>query len=701
MTSAHDTGQIIAFYSYKGGTGRTMALANTAWILASNGLKVLAVDWDLESPGLHRFFHPFLDENTVSSTTGVVDIISDYMWATAKPHDDQDWHLQYARVLPHAVSLNWRFPGEGTLDFVSAGQQNRDYSAMPSIFDWDNFYERLGGGQFIAALRADMKANYDYILIDSRTGLSDIADICTIALPDILVDCFTMSDQSINGAAEVARHIDARYPDKRIRILPVLMRVDDGEKKKVDTGRLHARSMFEGFPKGLTAEETSAYWGSVEIPYKRFYAFEETLATFGDEPGSPGSMLAAFERLTAAITGGVVSAFPPLEDAVRTRWLDMFTRRQPARQPDVLISYAPEDRMWADWVAALLEQAGFRVTVHALHEPDIADDVEHARFTATIAILSAAYARAFHSWASVQEPAADGPSDMIVLRVTDVRLTPPFNLRPPADLVRLGQDDAIEVVLRAVSRLRSGHDLRVAADSLSVRYPGTAPTLWNVGTRNAAFTGRNATLETLRNELLGSNKAVVLPQALYGLGGVGKTQVALEYAHRFAADYDVVWWISAEQRDLISPQLAELARQMGLPVTDSVVETAEAARDALRRGEPWSRWLLIFDNAEDPEDIEPFLPGGGFGHVIVTSRNQLWSSVASPLEVDVFSLDESVEHLIRRVPRLSRAEAEQVAEALGNLPLAVEQAAAWLSETGLPASEYVWELQTQAPRSCR
>ena len=78
-------GQIITFYSYKGGTGRTMALANVAWILASNGKRVLAVDWDLESPGLHKFFHPFLDESTVSATPGVIEIINDYASAAVDP----------------------------------------------------------------------------------------------------------------------------------------------------------------------------------------------------------------------------------------------------------------------------------------------------------------------------------------------------------------------------------------------------------------------------------------------------------------------------------------------------------------------------------------------------------------------------------------------------------------------------------------
>ena len=78
-------GQIVTFYSYKGGTGRTMAMANVAWIIASHGKRVLTVDWDLESPGLHKFFHPFLNESTVSATPGVIEIINEYASAAVDP----------------------------------------------------------------------------------------------------------------------------------------------------------------------------------------------------------------------------------------------------------------------------------------------------------------------------------------------------------------------------------------------------------------------------------------------------------------------------------------------------------------------------------------------------------------------------------------------------------------------------------------
>ena len=324
MTAGRD-GRVVTFYSYKGGTGRTMALANTAWILAANGYRVLAVDWDLEAPGLHRFFHPFLDPSTLGATTGVIDLITEYAWAATNPvQRADDWHRDYARIQPHAVSLNpealgWEFPQGGTLDFVSAGRQNREYSATVSTFDWDNFYDRLGGGHFFDALRDDMKTHYDYVLIDSRTGLSDIADICTVHLPDVLVDCFTLSDQSIDGAAAVARQIAERYTGRPIAIFPVPMRIDEGEKEKADAGRALARLKFDRLPRDLSGDELTAYWGAVEIPYRPYYAYEETLATFGDEAGLSNSLLSAFERLTAVISHREITSMPPVAEEVRLR----------------------------------------------------------------------------------------------------------------------------------------------------------------------------------------------------------------------------------------------------------------------------------------------------------------------------------------------------------------------------------------------
>ncbi|WP_225828567.1 KGGVGR-motif variant AAA ATPase [Streptomyces naphthomycinicus] len=327
--------RIITFYSYKGGTGRSMALANTAWILASNGRRVLMVDWDLEAPGLHRYFHPFLPDHELRSSPGVIDMVWEYATAATDPTaaDEPGWPERLAAVRPYAMSVEYEFPGKGTIDFVPAGRQDPLYSTLVTTFDWNNFYERLGGGGFVEALKRNMRAHYDYVLIDSRTGLSDTAGICTVQFPDILVNCFSHSNQAIDGAEAVASSVHRQRARNQLRMFPVPMRVEDGEADRLEAGRHYAEAAFGRYLSHV--RDPKAYWGRVEVPYKPFYAYEEVLATFRDEPGHPGSVLAATERLVGYLTDGDITGLgAPLAQAERQAILRRFQRPRP-QDPDL------------------------------------------------------------------------------------------------------------------------------------------------------------------------------------------------------------------------------------------------------------------------------------------------------------------------------------------------------------------------------
>lgn len=703
MTQAD--GKIVTFYSYKGGTGRTMALANVAWILASNGLRVLTVDWDLDSPGLARFFHPFLDADLFASTSGVIDILKNYARAATRPGPrPDDWYLNDARVVPHAVSLDWRFPGGGKLDIISAGTADARYSTAVAEFRWDNFYARLGGGLFLRAMREDMQRNYDYTLIDSRTGLSDIAGVCTVQFPDTVVNCFTLAGQAIEGAAAVARSIEAMSSQRPIRILPVPMRVEYGEQTKLANGQALARARFAGYPQGMEVQDARRYWGEVEIPYRLFYAYEEILATFGDDPHQTTSLLAAYERLTAAITEGQCGELPPIPEPQRRRVAAMFERKQSLESSDVFLCHGLQDRLWADWVADVLRKAGYRAVKQGTAlppGPDVAGELAQAVRSAgcTVVLLSPSYVRSTQAralWDVLSATEREGiRSSLVSLRVADGRLDPPFDSWNAADIVLQSEEAAAQAVLRAlqvrVPGLAAGAVEPEDDNAPEVRYPNARPPVWNVPMRNATFTGRAELLERLRDQVSGGMTVV---QAVSGLGGVGKTQLVLEYAHRFMADYELVWWIPAEQEELIDSALADIAPYLGIHQGDNTHEVATAVLKALQRGEPYRKWMLIFDNVEGPDTITEHVPTST-GHVIITSRHTEWSGMAARLEVDVFTAEESVEHLTRRVAGLTAAEAREVSEVVGYLPLAVEMAAAWLESTGMPAEQYIDVLRNQ------
>jgi tetratricopeptide (TPR) repeat protein len=243
---------------------------------------------------------------------------------------------------------------------------------------------------------------------------------------------------------------------------------------------------------------------------------------------------------------------------------------------------------------------------------------------------------------------------------------------------------------------------------------GSVPVIWgDVPTRNKNFTGRDDILDRLREGASSRVTAVLpesgprgsesdpgnpIPQGVHGLGGVGKTAIAIEYAYRYRSDYDLVWWIAADQLPSVRGSLAALAQRLGLEAspTAGVDGLIAVVRDALRRGEPYSRWLIVFDNADQPEEIKDLIPTGS-GDVLITSRNHRWEAVIRTVPMDVFRPKESKDFLLKRVRKgLTEADAERLARELGHLPLALEQAGAMLAETGMPADEYLRLLKEHA-----
>jgi hypothetical protein len=190
-----------------------MALANVAWALATHGRSVLVIDWDLEAPGLHRYFSPFLTDRhlTTPETQGFIEFVRSYQRQVATPapgERPEDWYKPYANIAEWGRNLTWpdgselRFGQQGQIRFVAAGRQSAEYAERVNAFNWHKLYTEQSGGAFFDEVAEQAQA-FDFVLIDSRTGVSDTSGICTIQMPQVLVVCYTYNVQSIEGAAYI------------------------------------------------------------------------------------------------------------------------------------------------------------------------------------------------------------------------------------------------------------------------------------------------------------------------------------------------------------------------------------------------------------------------------------------------------------------------------------------------------------------
>jgi len=378
---------------------------------------------------------------------------------------------------------------------------------------------------------------------------------------------------------------------------------------------------------------------------------------------------------------------------------------QPGR---IFVSHAGADRAWAEWAVWHLHAAGYATELDSIDWPAGTNFMAAmhralARENPMLVLLSRAYLDpkryTTDEWtARLAQRRRDPAARLIPVRIDDVPLTdglwapivvPDVYALPPADAVTT----LITAVRGAVPPQATAPSYPGEPDNVDPgpRPPGSLPPVWHLARRNPAFTGRDGMLNQLHDSLRTERRAAI--QALHGMGGVGKTQLAIEYAHRFAGEYELVWWVTSEQPELIGEQLATLATATGIIPAGTHTPTAVGKLRAHLRGT--TRWLVIFDNAENRDDLTPWLPDGA-GHILITSRNPTWSGVAQTVSVDVFARAESTALIRANLPHLADADINRLAEALGDLPLAIAQAADLLAETAMPIQAYLTTLAEHA-----
>ena len=388
---------------------------------------------------------------------------------------------------------------------------------------------------------------------------------------------------------------------------------------------------------------------------------------------------------------------------------------------DFVVSYTQADRAWAEWIAWQLEEAGHRVLVQAWDFVPGTNWIQSmeagvTKAERTIAVLSPAYLSSVYGAAEWQAAWADDPTGgqrkLLVVRVAECERPGLLKGVVGVDLFDRAEAEAKARLRRMIAEAVTGRAKPTDAPHFpparramprGARFPGALPSVWEVPARNPHFTGRAGDLEKLASGFTagfpaGRSVQTVTVHALHGMGGVGKTQLATEYAHAHAGSYDTVWWINAEEPALIPEQLTRLAGRLGVEPRSG---EPDAVREAVHAGLATTPgWLLIFDNAEDASVVRywaptaPLAPGVP-GHALVTTRRDGFDSVGGVVDLDVMDLAESVQLLRTRVPGVEEGIAREVAEELGRLPLALEQAAAYLNKTRMPATDYLVLLRTR------
>lgn len=288
------TGTVVTFYSYKGGVGRSFTLANTAVLLARWGYRVLAVDWDLEAPGLHHYFGPVLSAEPAG---GVVNLAHDFCAGRTAPR-------RYAvRVDVEGGALDLLAAGS-----VTGGRLAGSYAQRMQAIDWEELYER-GFATFLETCRAEWTAEYDFVLIDSRTGVSDIAGICTAQLPDRLVVVFTANDQNLNDVVDVVQRADKardRLPYDRPRhvVLPVLSRFDNRvEYERAEEWRRRCAEVVAPLFRNWLVKTvpTDLMMRHLTLPYVSYWSFGEQLPVRDEPVPSADQISFALETVAAVI----------------------------------------------------------------------------------------------------------------------------------------------------------------------------------------------------------------------------------------------------------------------------------------------------------------------------------------------------------------------------------------------------------------
>lgn len=319
---------------------------------------------------------------------------------------------------------------------------------------------------------------------------------------------------------------------------------------------------------------------------------------------------------------------------------------------EFFISYNQADRVWAEWIAWQLEENGYKTVLQAWDFRPGGNFIELMHRATkeaerTIAVLSPNYLTApypLDEWTVPFVGTQERGRRLVPVRVQECTPEGLLSTIIPIELVGFSEEAAKSALLNGVHEGRSKPPVKPRFPGPSSIFPGTLPPVWNIPhNRNINFIGREDFLADLHTAL-NSRKRPRLAQAIVGQAGVGKTEIAIEYAFRHAADYEVVWWLRAEA---LASDYGSLAKELKLPEKELSGQNV-----VVNSVQEWLgqtvKWLLIFDNAESPAELRNFLPRADMGHVLITSRNPNWQGMANVSTVAVLEANDAANFLLSR-----------------------------------------------------
>jgi Mrp family chromosome partitioning ATPase/tetratricopeptide (TPR) repeat protein len=649
----------VAFLATAPGTGRTRMVANISALLACEGRRVLVLDLDAEQPTLHSYLERFVEDDNPELEREVLDAAATLLEPAPRPVAGRPAGERYS-------AFRYALPGSSTsIDLLG---RRAGSSWRPS----------LATKEHMALLRrACVAAGYDYVLFDLPQPADVTQPGVIVESSDTAVISFLPTRDATTPAVDLATAL-IEITERTIPIVVVPAVLDaTGSARGQRSSNLAMRSFSP-----LMSASSGALVQLVGVPYRPDQARLGVLAMLVDEPGDKDSLAAAYEDVCAAITGEPVSAGPRVPELARLRYQAALGL---VESTDVMwLAYTPQDRRWADWIAAQVRPLG--LPVRRLPAGGVVRGAG-----SVVAIVTSRFigSEAYHDMKAAQ---SSGEPHTVAVAVEGE--VPGSDLPGVVDLTGLNDATARRKLLAATWVFDRSP---VAPAGMSMPRVAIPPTLaegnarrgQELPTPSPRFVGRDDLLEKLRDLLCPLDGGTSDEQmraggmrtvTITGESGVGKSELARTYVKRFAGMYDRVAWIPATDRQTVRAQLVKLADALYVLPSG---EPAEAALVALtERTPPSARWLLVYDNAS-AEAVEGLLPPGGRGDVIITALRPI--PTAGGRRMTVGGLAEKDGAAVLRnpvvgVPSLSDADVKRIAQELDYLPVALSLAAAWLRD---------------------